>query len=68
MQILDYVRSSIIRSIINEKNNLKGNSLSKEETVFLGDVSKYARRLMIERIVPCDRNVPGNLVNRPIGR
>ena len=68
MRILDYVQSSIIRSVIGEKNKPKGNSLSKEETVFLGDVSKYARRLTIERIVPCDRDVPSHLINRPIGR
>jgi len=68
MRILDYVQSSIVRSVIGAKNKPKGDSLSKEETIYLGDVSKYARRLTIERIVPCDRAVPSHLVNRPVGR
>lgn len=64
-RILNYVQRSIIRSTTKQKSD-SAMELSAEELRYLGDVSRYARRLTIERIVPCEREVPSYLVNRPI--
>ncbi len=68
MKILGYVQSSIIQSITRIKEHDGKDTLSREETSYLGDVQKYAKRLTIERIVPCECDVPSHLINRPVGR
>lgn len=68
MKILDYVQASIIQSVTGIKRSNGQDTLSREETSYLGDVQKYARKLTIERIVPCERDVPSHLINRPVGR
>jgi len=68
MKILDYVQSSIIHSTERRGEDAEDASLSDEEKSYLGDIGKYARKLTIERIVPCERDVPAHLVNRPVGR
>jgi hypothetical protein len=68
IKILDYVQASIMQSVIGIRGHDGKDALSREETSYLGDVQKYARKLTIERIVPCERDVPGHLINRPMGR
>lgn len=64
MKILNYVQTSIIQAATGNSGN---DALSREETSYLGDVKKYARKLTIEHIVPYDHDVPNHLINRPIG-
>jgi hypothetical protein len=68
IKILDYVQTSIIQSVAGIKRGNGQDALSREEASYLGDVQKYARKLTIERIVPCERDVPSYLINRPVGR
>ena len=68
IKILGYVQSCIIHSTERHKEETDDSSLSEGEKTYLGDISKYARKLTIERIVPCERDIPAYLVNRPIGR
>jgi hypothetical protein len=68
MKILDYVQTSIIQSVTGIMGRDGKDILSREESFYLGGVQKYARKLTIERIVPCERDVPSYLMNRPVGR
>lgn len=63
-KILNYLQDSAIHSVNQEITN--DNTLSKEEMEYLGDPSRFAQRLIIERIVPCERDVPSYLANRPL--
>lgn len=63
-KILNYLQESAIHSI--DRDRADENTLSKEEMEYLGDPSRFAQRLVIERIVPCERDVPSYLVNRPL--
>ena len=67
-KILEYVQSSIIHSTERCGEEAKDAVLSDEEKSYLGDIGKYARKLAIERIIPCERDVPAHLANRPVGR
>lgn len=67
-KILEYIQSSIIHSAERREEGANDTVLSDEEKSYLGDVSKYARKLTIERIIPCERDIPAYLANRPIGR
>jgi hypothetical protein len=42
--------------------------LSEEEKALLGDVESYAKRLVIERVDPYERDAPIHLFNRPLER
>ncbi len=68
MKILGYVQSSIIHSTTRHGEEGEDASLTDEEKLYLGDASKYARKLEIESIMPCERYIPAYLVNKPIGR
>ncbi|AFL98994.1 hypothetical protein Desde_0536 [Desulfitobacterium dehalogenans ATCC 51507] len=68
IKILNYVQASIIQSVTGIRRSKGQDSLSRDETSYLGDVQKYAKKLTIERIVPCERFAPSHLVNRPFGR
>ena len=63
-RILNYLQDSAIHSV-NRKADAE-QSLSRSEIASLGDSSRYAQRLIIERIVPCEREVPSYLANRPL--
>ena len=63
-RILNYLQDSAIHSV-NRKADAE-QSLSRSEIASLGDSSRYAQRLIIERIVPCEREVPAYLANRPL--
>lgn len=63
-RILNYLQDSAIHSV-NRKTDAE-QSLSRSEIASLGDSSRYAQRLIIERIVPCEREVPAYLANRPL--
>lgn len=67
-KILEYVQSSIIHSTERRGKDANDAVLSDEEKSYLGDIGKYARKLTIERIIPCERDIPAYLANRPIGR
>mgnify|MGYP000894015984 FL=1 len=67
MKILDYVQKSIIQSVAKTKKRDEKDSLSDEDSSYLGDVQKYARKLTIERIYTCERDVPSHFINRPFG-
>lgn len=68
MKILSYVQSSIIHSTARRGEEAGEASLTEDEKSYLGDASKYARKLGIDRIMPCERYLPAHLVNRPVGR
>lgn len=65
-RILNYLQDSAIHSV-NRKADTE-QSLSRSEIASLGDYSRYAQQLIIERIVPCEREVPAYLANRPLER
>lgn len=66
IKILNYIQSCIIRSA-NRSGLRQEELLSTDEASFLGDVSRYAKELAIEQILHCERDLPGYLVNRPLG-
>ncbi len=63
-KILNYLQDSAIHSVNRKKDEEQ--SLSGPEIASLGDPGRYAQRLVIDRIVPCERDVPAYVANRPL--
>lgn len=66
IKILNHLQKNAIRSVHYDLS--ADEKLSASELQLLSKAKQYTKRLIIERIVPCEREAPSYLVNRPIDR
>lgn len=66
IKILNHLQNSAIHSV--GKDLSANEKLSPSETQLLAKANMHTKRLIIERIVPCEKEVPSYLINKPIDR